>query len=338
MKIVSILAVRDEPEVVDAHLAFHLNVGVDFTIATDYGSRDGTVEVLESYVRGGCVWRVTERGDLSELEWRTAMARHAATDLAADWVISTDADEFWWPRGESLKDALTAIPPRYGIVQGLVRIFPPWGFEEEFFAERMTVRPSLLRPGEDTPEPLRWALRPLYRADPGVLVDPENGTERGRRVPLRAWYPVEVLRFPLRSVEQAERRCALGLGPRSTIEADALDAYQSGRLGEWYEGLAAGGAHFVEDERLRNVLRAVRKDQASSGRRFALPAETRDPLLLRRPDIVDDAAYAVECAAVGEVDLSHLDEHIRELEDRIGVLEARFWPRVARTLSRVVRR
>jgi hypothetical protein len=60
--------------------------------------------------------------------------------------------------------------------------------------------------------------------------------------------------------------------------------------------------------------------------------------MLKAPNIVDDAGYAGECAAVGEVDLARLDRHIRELESRIAWLEARFWPRVVRTLARVVRR
>ena len=38
------------------------------------------------------------------------MGRLAATELGADWVIHSDADEFWWPRGESLKDVLDVDP------------------------------------------------------------------------------------------------------------------------------------------------------------------------------------------------------------------------------------
>ena len=109
----------------------------------------------------------------------------------------------------------------------------------------------------------------------------------------------------------------------------------TGRLAEAYGELVVDDERFragldagslAEDLRLRDALRTLTE---------APPA---DGLVLRPPDIVDDAAYAVECAAVGEVDLARLDAHLRELEDRIGVLEARFWPRVARTLSRVVRR
>ena len=53
------------------------------------------------------------------------MARLAATDYGADWVINTDADEFWWPRGGSLREVLAAVPEQYGIVQGFWRSFVP---------------------------------------------------------------------------------------------------------------------------------------------------------------------------------------------------------------------
>ena len=47
------LLARDEADIVDAQIAFHLHAGVDFVIATDNASSDGTTEILERYERAG---------------------------------------------------------------------------------------------------------------------------------------------------------------------------------------------------------------------------------------------------------------------------------------------
>ncbi len=39
------------------------------------------------------------------------MARRAVDELRADWAINNDADEFWWPRAGSLKEALASLGP-----------------------------------------------------------------------------------------------------------------------------------------------------------------------------------------------------------------------------------
>ncbi len=62
MKLVMTLLARDEADVVDAHLAFHLNAGVDFVVATDNGSEDGTTEILERYERAGHLHLIREPG------------------------------------------------------------------------------------------------------------------------------------------------------------------------------------------------------------------------------------------------------------------------------------
>ena len=57
------LLVRDEADVVDAQVAFHLHAGVDLVIATDNASSDGTTEILERYERAGRVRLLREPGD-----------------------------------------------------------------------------------------------------------------------------------------------------------------------------------------------------------------------------------------------------------------------------------
>jgi hypothetical protein len=123
-----------------------------------------------------------------------------------------------------------------------------------------------------------------------MTIDDEDWTLRGSRVPLRAWYPVEVLDFS-------------PSGKSSDAEIEA--------------GLADGS--LVSDVRVRDAL---------AGDVATFPV----------PSVVDDASYAIECAAVGEVDLVRLDRHIRDLELRIAALEARFWPRVRRAARSLARR
>src|SRR5919108_6592580 len=143
MKLVMTLLARDEADIVDAQVKFHLNAGVDFVIAMDNRSRDGTTEILESYARNGQLHLIRQEGEyLRQAEWITELGRLAATEFAADWVIHSDADEFWWPRGDSLKDVLASIPERYGIVRALLRHFVPRPEDGSSFVERMVVRVS----------------------------------------------------------------------------------------------------------------------------------------------------------------------------------------------------
>src|SRR4029077_17019343 len=116
-------------------------------------------------------------GDDSAL--RTRLAREAVTEHGADWVISADGEEFWWPRGENLKEVLAPIPERYTIVRGLRRDFPPGE----------TTRRSAPEDGNGA------VLRPVFRPDPEVVVDATGEVALRRSVPLRAWYPIEVMYF-----------------------------------------------------------------------------------------------------------------------------------------------
>ena len=74
-------------------------------MVTDNGSTDETPEILGRYEKAGLVTVITEPGTdyrAAGAGWLTQMARLAATEFDADWVVHTDADEFWWPVSGSL--------------------------------------------------------------------------------------------------------------------------------------------------------------------------------------------------------------------------------------------
>ena len=168
MTLVMTLLVRDEADILDAHLSYHLSAGVDFVIATDHRSQDGTTDILASYERAGALRLIREDGEFTRQGmWQTRMARLAATEHEADWVINSDADEFWWPRGRSFKEALNAVSSTHGSVRGLVRNFVPPHSADGFFAERMTLRLAAPAPLSDPATPFRPVVKVAHRGHPG---------------------------------------------------------------------------------------------------------------------------------------------------------------------------
>ena len=168
---------RDEADILDAQIAFHLHAGVDFVIATDNRSSDGTTEILERYEREGSLRLIREDGvEVRQSEWVTHMARLAASEHQADWVVNTDADEFWWPREGSLKDVLAAVPHRFGVVRGAWRHFLPRPDDGGFFDTGADAEALVARPRDPSDNAAPSGLSSMVHA----LVDAHALTGEGR--------------------------------------------------------------------------------------------------------------------------------------------------------------
>ena len=343
MKLVMTLLARDEADIVNAWLSFHLNAGADFVVATDNRSTDGTTDILERYAREGHVRLIHEPGeDLRQDEWVTRMARLAASEHGADWVINSDADEFWWPRGASLRDVLAAVPPRYGTVGAFLRMFVPRPAGEGSFAERMTTRFSALAPINDPASLYKPIRKIIHRGHPEIRITRGNhALVDSPFAPLRGWYPIEVFHFPLRSPEQCAHKAELqgnafeqhiARAP-TAYHANMFAALRSGTIDDYYtslvvpddeveRGVEAG--RLVVDTRLRDALRQL---EASGG-----------PLSFPLPTLVEDATYAVEAAVLGEADVVRLQRRLDTLERRLQYLELRLPNRVYRKLSGTAKR
>jgi len=350
MKLVMTLRTRDQADIVDAVLSFHLNAGVDFVIATDHRSEDGTVETLESYAEEGVLRLIRETGEeVRGSEWRTRMARMAAAEYEADWTFSCDGDEFWWPRGGSLKDVLDAVPGRYGIVRCPVSEFVARPDDGSSFSERMTVRLSTRAPMNNPTGARPAVMKVVHRADPAAVVNRgSHGVYETSLRALRGWYPIEVLHFPVRSLDQYERKLVAwgrALGDRAS--GRGYEAHRRGRLSDHFvastiddhvlmRGLEQGS--LAVDTRLRDVLRALRLPAVPEGhsreRGFWLPSGG-DSLSFPRPGVEEDAAYAAELAMMEEADLVRLRRSADLIGARLASLERpKFTSAFARRRSR----
>jgi hypothetical protein len=329
MKLVMTLLVRDEADIVDAQIAFHLDAGVDFVVATDNRSDDGTTEILERYEREGTLHLIREPGeDLRQTEWVTRMARMAATAFGADWVFNTDADEFWWPRGGDFRELFASVPDRFGVVRGAWRNFVPRPDDDRFFAERMTAR--LCSPSFH-PHPLSIHFKSAHRGAPDVRVGRGNHEAFGPGlVALRGWYPIEILHFPVRSLAHCMRKyvtqfVALERNAEKGIPghmADAYRAYRAGTLEGFYAPLVVGDRELERrielgelaiDTRLRDRLAALGFGSQTD---LAVPATSAS--------VAEAASWAGEYSALQEADLGlAYGRRIDELERRLSALAGR---------------
>jgi hypothetical protein len=262
------LLVRDEQDIVRENLDFHLAQGVERVIVTDNGSEDGTLEILRGYEARGLVRLLLEpTDDYSQGRWVTRMARMAAED-GADWVINSDADEFWWPRTGTLGSTFEALGPEVGIVVAHRTNFVPSAEDGRAFWERMTHRERRSLNPLGKPLPPKVA----HRAHPEITVVQGNhrveGVELGERVDDGS---VEILHFPMRTYAQFENKIVKGgrayarnreLPDRTGRTWRRLyELWERGGLPDHYRDQVVAQRddddELVEDARLRDYLREL---------------------------------------------------------------------------------
>src|SRR5436190_1624541 len=277
MKLVMTLLVRDEQDVVRENLDFHLAQGIDEVIVTDNGSEDATVEILREYEARGVLRVLLEQSDdYAQGRWVTRMARLAASEHGADWVINNDADEFWWPREGTLKSRLERLPAEVGLTVGHRMNFVPRPEDGRPFWERMTLRERVSFNPLGKPLPPKVA----HRAHPEITVAQGNhkieGADLGERLDDGS---IEILHFPMRTYAQFENKIVKGgrayarnreLPQRTGRTWRRLyETWEEGGLQAHYEEAVAvdeAGADLVEDTRLRDFLRELRgTDGAAPG-------------------------------------------------------------------------
>jgi BMFP domain-containing protein YqiC len=242
-------------EALEAHVDFHLGAGVD-TIFIGASQAD----VPE---------RLARRADVHVVERETDLLAVAA-EGGADWVIESDVNEFWWPRGGTLKELLELVAPAFGSVQALPREFVPVTQKTEPFSERM-----------------------IHRLVHSLPQRRYVGRTGGEGDVVRGWFPIEVLRFPVND------------GPPGGLYDE-----QALRRGVEQGVLSV-------DTRVRDALRALAAGRAPE---------------FGRTDLVEEARFAADLAALGETDVAQTRDRMDELEARLSALESSFAEVVKRKL------
>ncbi len=274
MKLVMTLLCRDEADIVEANIRFHLEQGVDHIIAMNNLSRDETVDILQAYERSGVLTLINQEADTFDQDrWVTRMARTATSRYRADWVINNDADEFWWPRQGGLKEVLATLPSTIEMMSVPRNNFLPSRNEAGPFHERMRIRETASRTVLGHPLPAKVCHRGFTDID----VSSGNHSAQRGETPLRmidGSLQIDILHFPVRTYAQLERKIMLGataLSRNQRLDPGTgvtwrwlLEEYNQGRLYDFYQrqaldqaavnlGLESGT--LVRDDRLYEYFR-----------------------------------------------------------------------------------
>lgn len=273
MKLIMTLLVRDEEDILSANIEYHLKQGVDFFIVTDNCSVDRTNDILKFYENRGLVHVIHEESDdYAQAQWVTRMTQLAWQEFSADWIIHSDADEFWWPEQGDLKTTLAAVEKDiFALSVTRNNFVPVAATEQDFFSETMLWREAQSLNSLGNPLPPKIC----HRAADGVRVGQGNHkivchTEIKQEITQK----LEILHFPLRTYRQFENKIAKGgaayaynkkLGKNiGATWRNLYKIYLKNRLSTYYQSQLATSEklaqnlateEWLEDLRLRDFIR-----------------------------------------------------------------------------------
>ena len=258
MKIVMTLLVRDEEDIIRQNIEFHLNHGVDFFIVTDNLSGDGTRDILEAYWQLGVLHYIYEPEDnYAQGVWVTRMAKLAVTQFGADWVINSNADEFWWAKYEKdLKAVLRHVPASVpGLRVRRHNFVPRPRTGDVSFLETMVYRQTFSVNGLGKLLPPKICYRAL--SDFSVAQGNHEVFVEGAKLNVSETNELSIFHFPVRTLSQISQKIEKGgaayMRSDLPVEIGAVwrmlyVMYKQEGLDRYFEG------QFYDDSRLRRAL------------------------------------------------------------------------------------
>jgi len=247
------LLVRNEEDIIRQNIEYHLAQGIDFIIARDNLSEDGTKEILMEYQKLNVLLYQFEANDTyAQYAWVTEMAQMAYIQFDADWIINADADEFWWPEnGKSFKQVFLEVPQSVGGLNVQRFDFPPRPQTDcKGFLNTMIYRQleSFNYFGEPLPSKV------CHRAIPDIVVAQGNHVVSAPDCEIRVneTNDIVIFHFPIRTLEQITSKIYYG---GRAYERSLLPQGNGITWRKLYERLEAEGLKSYYEENLINDRR-----------------------------------------------------------------------------------
>lgn len=280
MRLVGVTMVGNESDLIESFVRYHAQV-LDHLLVVDHRSTDGSAEILDALAAEGLPLTVTRDAGLGHAQGDglTKQMKAAARRYRADWVVALDADEFLTSREPGgVRAALAREAPAGRYLRVPWRSYVPTPTDE-------AGEPDVLRRIEHrcASEPKQWfkvlAPKELAGARRSLLGPGSHDLYRGRakrsrRYPCETSASLALAHFPLRSVEQMERKVL-----RGWLGTLALPPEQRPRNPHWgalFGALARGER--PDAARLSETARLYPALPEASGASAAPPGLVREPV------------------------------------------------------------
>jgi hypothetical protein len=276
-KLIMTLLVRDEEDIIEKNINFHLNNGVDFIIATDNGSVDRTRDILKEYANNGLLHLIDEKKqDYSQAEWVNRMGKLAYEKYNADIIFHCDADEFWFSKSGNLKNEILENQNADVLRVNLANVLLEENHGLETFpgdSKWAVVNPyETQNYEEDTKNKnlflFRYPKKVIYKTKKGYIdvVEGNHEVVATRELTMNESKDITIYHYPIRSRNQFFQKIKNG---GSAYESNKrldksigfhkrrwFESYKDNRLGDEYRNLILTKENAAKLEK-ENVIRKI---------------------------------------------------------------------------------
>jgi len=212
-KLVMSILIKNEIDVIETNIRTHAKLGVDAFVIMDNNSNDGTRELLSKLSKEFDITIYDEKGIFQQKKWVTKLAFEAKKKYNPDWIINSDADEFWIPNsGNSIKEYLkfkggvlqiqrsNMIPPLSSLTDNNV-----WANSINEVKSQINYRSSH---GKNTSILLGQTSRKVI-TNPHGLIKINSGNHSAEHIAFWKKHQskdIQVYHYPIRSYEQFYKR------------------------------------------------------------------------------------------------------------------------------------
>ena len=213
-----VILVKNEIDIIEKNIDFHVKKGVDNFVIMDNNSTDGTRELLEELKKKYEITIIDEKGTYSQAKWMTKLVHIAKNKYNSTWVIPNDADEFWIPKKEDLKKSLPYNSSVLTINRYNILLYE--GLNNVFDSEYKIVNPIIYN--KETQLYGENICMQLVKISPKVIVKPKGllwlrgGNHKALHIlnfidyfrkyeKIKRYLNIEVNHFPIRSFEQFKK-------------------------------------------------------------------------------------------------------------------------------------